>query len=59
MDYYLKQLVDINTALGNGVYSVGEDIVLGLERSGEGLGMSSYNRISQIGYEKKRARSVK
>ncbi len=51
MDYYLKQLVDISTALGKGVYSVGEDIVLGLERSGEGLGMSGYNRISQIGYE--------
>ena len=51
MDYYFRQLVDTGTALGKGIYSVGEDIVLGLERSGEGLGMSGYNRISQIGYE--------
>ncbi len=53
MDYYLKQLVNISTALGKGVYSVGEDIVLGLERSGEGLGMSGYNRTAQISYENK------
>lgn len=31
--------IDMVTALGKGVYSVGQDIVLGAERTGEGLGL--------------------
>lgn len=51
MDYYLKQLVDISVALGNGVYSVGEDIVYGIERTAEGLGTQGRTRIEEIGFE--------
>mgnify|MGYP001059523590 FL=1 len=44
-------LLDVGTALGNGIYSVGEDIVLGIERSAEGLGVRGSERIAQIGRE--------
>jgi hypothetical protein len=39
MSNYLKRFVDRSVALGQGVYSVGEDIVYGIERTGEGLGV--------------------
>lgn len=48
---FFDDLVDVATALGKGVYSVGEDIVLGAERTAEGLGMRGTSRISQIGRE--------
>lgn len=42
---------DIAVALGKGVYSVGEDIVYGADRTFEGLGVSGSSRILQIGIE--------
>lgn len=51
MSNYFQSLVDISVALGKGVYSVGEDIVYGIERTAEGLGTDDWNRIEEIGYE--------
>jgi|GEM_PF-5256606 len=47
----LERLVDISTALANGVYSVGVDLVYGAQRTGQGLGLSGSERVSEIGYE--------
>lgn len=43
--------IDITNALGKGIYSVGEDIVLGLDRTREGLGMGHDGRMAEIGFE--------
>lgn len=43
--------VDVTVALGKGIYSVGQDIVLGIERTGEGLGLGENGRVATIGYE--------
>lgn len=50
---FTDNVVDITTALGKGVYSVGQDIVLGIERTGEGLGLGDDGRSASIGYENK------
>lgn len=51
MTGYLDPLVDISVALGKGVYSVGEDLVYGIERTAQGLGASGSARITEIGFE--------
>jgi phosphate/sulfate permease len=51
MTGYLDPLIDISVALGKGVYSVGEDIVYGIERTAEGLGASGSARITEVGTE--------
>lgn len=48
---YTDNVVDVSVALGKGIYSVGQDIVLGVERTGEGLGLGDNGRVSTIGYE--------
>lgn len=48
---FIDNTVDIAVALGKGIYSVGQDIALGIERTGEGLGLGDDGRISTIGYE--------
>ncbi len=48
---YLDSLIDISVAIGKGVYSVGEDIVHGIERTAEGLGASGGDRLAEIGLE--------
>lgn len=50
---FTDNVVDITTALGKGIYSVGQDIVLGIERTGEGLGLGNDGKIATIGYENK------
>lgn len=47
----LDNSVDVAAALGKGVYSVGQDIVLGIQRSGEGLGFGNDGRMAEIGHE--------
>jgi hypothetical protein len=47
----IDSTIDIGVALGRGVYSVGEDLVFGIQRTGEGLGLGRRGRVSQIGYE--------
>lgn len=47
----LDTLVDAATALGDGLYSVGEDLVLGAERTAEGYGMRGSERMIEIGTE--------
>lgn len=47
----IEDVVDMTVALGKGVYSVGEDLVLGIQRTGEGLGAGENGRIAAIGYE--------
>jgi hypothetical protein len=47
----LDDLVDVGTALGKGVCSAGMDIVYGIERTGEGLGIRGADRVAQIGSE--------
>ncbi len=42
---------DVAVAIGGGVYSVGEDVVLGVQRSAQGFGTSGLGRITQIGFE--------
>lgn len=44
-------IVDAGTALGEGIYSVGEDVVYGIERTAEGLGVRGLKRATEIGYE--------
>lgn len=51
MNHFIELLIDTSVALGKGVYSVGEDLVYGIERTAEGLGASSSGRISEIGQE--------
>lgn len=46
-----SKLVDTAVALGKGIYSVGEDLVLGTQRTGEGLGAGKDGRMAEIGYE--------
>jgi hypothetical protein len=48
---FVDDTVDVAVALGNGIYSVGQDIVLGIERTGEGLGLGKDGRIDIIGHE--------
>lgn len=48
---FVNNTVDIAVALGNGVYSVGQDIALGIERTGEGLGLGNDGRVATIGHE--------
>jgi hypothetical protein len=48
---FTDDAIDMVTALGKGVYSVGQDIALGLERTGEGLGLGENGRMATIGYE--------
>jgi len=47
----VENAVDISVALGKGIYSVGEDIVYGVDRTGEGLGLGEDGRVATIGYE--------
>lgn len=47
----MDDLINTTTALGKGIYSVGEDIVYGLERTGEGLGIAGSQRLVNIGIE--------
>lgn len=44
-----ENVIDYSLALGKGIYSVGEDLVLGVQRTGQGLGTSGRARISDIG----------
>ncbi len=46
-----EDAIDVALALGKGVYSVGQDLVYGLDRTGEGVGLGNRGRISEIGYE--------
>jgi len=46
-----EDATDVALALGKGVYSVGQDLAYGLDRTGEGLGLGNSGRISEIGYE--------
>ena len=39
------------SAIGDGLYSVGEDIAYGAQRTGQGLGMGKDGRSAEIGYE--------
>ena len=48
---FTDDAVDVVTALGKGVYSVGQDVVLGVERTGEGLGRGGDGRMATIGCE--------
>ncbi len=48
---FTEDSIDVVVALGNGIYSVGEDIVLGLQRTGQGLGLGENGRMAKIGYE--------
>jgi len=48
-----ESVIDVTVALGKGVYSVGEDIVLGINRTGEGLGLGEDGRSATIGNENK------
>lgn len=49
--FVVDDSIDVAVALGKGVYSVGQDIVFGIQRTGEGLGFGSDDRIAEIGYE--------
>jgi hypothetical protein len=48
---FIDDAVDVSVALGKGIYSVGQDVVFGFERTGEGLGMGDGGRMATIGYE--------
>lgn len=43
--------LNMSLALGQGIYSVGEDIIFGFDRTTEGLGLGVDGRMLQIGYE--------
>lgn len=45
--------LDMSLALGQGVYSVGQDVILGFDRTTEGLGLGNDGRVAQIGFENK------
>ncbi len=48
---FTDDAIDVTVALGKGIYSVGQDIALGVERTGEGLGLGDDGRTATIGYE--------
>lgn len=48
---FIDSSIDVAAALGRGVYSVGQDIAFGIERTGEGLGLGADGRMENIGYE--------
>ncbi len=48
---FFDDVADVATALGNGVYSVGEDIFYGAERTVEGIGLAGFDRSAEIGIE--------
>lgn len=48
---FMDSSIDVAVALGKGVYSVGQDVAFGIQRTGEGLGLGSDGRIANIGYE--------
>ena len=50
---FTDNVIDVTVALGKGIYSVGQDVVLGIERTGEGLGLGNDGRSVAIGYENK------
>lgn len=53
-----EDLIDVSTALGKGVYSVGEDVFYGVQRTGQGLGLGKDGRIADIGAENRAAFNV-
>ncbi|MDH2432692.1 hypothetical protein QCD60_08950 [Pokkaliibacter sp. MBI-7] len=55
---FSEEAINIATALGNGIYSVGEDIVLGAERTGEGWGLGKDGRSAEIGYENSAMKNI-
>ncbi len=55
---FTDDAIDVVVALGKGVYSVGQDVVLGLERTGEGFGLGSDGRMATIGYENRAMVSI-
>ena len=55
---FIEGSIDVAVALGKGVYSVGEDIALGVQRTGEGLGLGNDGRMVNIGYENRAAASL-
>ena len=48
---FTESFLDMSVALGQGVYSVGQDVVLGFDRTTEGLGFGNDGRVGEIGYE--------
>ncbi|RAU16438.1 hypothetical protein DN062_18165 [Nitrincola tibetensis] len=48
---FMDSSIDVAVALGKGVYSVGQDVAFGIQRTGEGLGLGDDGRIANIGYE--------
>lgn len=48
---FLDTFMDGASALGNGVYSVGEDLVMGAHRTAESYGLNGSARVGQIGAE--------
>lgn len=55
---FIDKSVDIAVALGKGVYSVGEDLAFGVQRTGEGLGLGKDGRVAKIGYENRALMSL-
>lgn len=55
LDEDYKHVVDYGEdfliAMGQGVYTVGEDMALGFQRTAEGLGAGEDGQIAEIGYE--------
>ncbi len=47
----VDDVVDVAVALGKGVYSVGEDLAYGIERTAEGIGFGEDGRVATIGHE--------
>lgn len=47
----VDEALDISSALGNGVYAIGQDIVFGFQRTGQGYGLGEDGRVGEIGYE--------
>ena len=45
---FTDSFLDMSLALGRGVYSVGQDVVLGFDRTTEGLGLGNDGRVGQI-----------
>lgn len=44
----LDRVADIYLAVGKGIYSVGQDLVFGVERTLEGLGAGQVGRAAEI-----------
>jgi len=53
---FTDDAIDVVVALGKGIYSVGQDVALGVERTGEGLGNDG--RTATIGYENRAMVSI-